>query len=132
MAYHFLDLFAKETKKPIKGITKEAMSLLLEYDWPGNVRELENTIERGVIMADQDYLTPDDLPKNLIDGIANLVKKGVKEHKSLEDIKDAYITEILKETGGNKRFAAEILKINPRTLYRFEKKTQGNDGIEME
>jgi DNA-binding NtrC family response regulator len=122
LAYHFLDLFNKETQKQIKGISKETMSLLLEYQWPGNVRELENVIERGVIMADQDHLTPKDLPKNLREGFAELIKKGAKEHKSLDEIKAEYITEILKETKGNKRTAAEILKVNPRTLYRFEKK----------
>jgi DNA-binding NtrC family response regulator len=122
LAYHFLDLYTKETKKEIKGISKEAMALLLEYDWPGNVRELENAIERAVIMAEEDQLTPEDLPRNLREGFSDLVKKSIKEQKSLDDIKAEYITEILKMTKGNKRIAAEILKVNPRTLYRFEKK----------
>jgi DNA-binding NtrC family response regulator len=122
LAYHFLDLYTKETKKEIKGISKEAMTLLLEYDWPGNVRELENAIERAVIMAEGDQLTPEDLPRNLREGFSDLVKKSIKEQKSLDDIKAEYITEILKMTKGNKRIAAEILKVNPRTLYRFEKK----------
>lgn len=124
LAYHFLDLYTKETQKPIKRISKEAMNLLLEYHWPGNVRELENAIERAVIMADRDYLMANDLPKNVREGFSELVKKGAKDHKSLDDIKAEYIKEILKETGGNKSIAAEILKVNPRTLYRFEKKTR--------
>ena len=123
LAYHFLDQYNKETRKQIKGISKEAMALLLEYPWPGNVRELENSIERAVIMADQEYLTLNDLPKNLREGISDVVRKGVRERKSLEDIKTQYIAEILKETDGNKKVAAEILKVNPRTLYRFEKKS---------
>jgi len=122
LAYHFLDLYIKENKKEIKGISKEAMSILLEYHWPGNVRELENAIERAVIMADHDYLTPVDFPQNLSEGYSDLIRKGVKDHKSLDEIKAEYITEILKETNGNKKVAAEILKVNPRTLYRFEKK----------
>jgi DNA-binding NtrC family response regulator len=122
LAYHFLDQYNRETRKQIKGITKEAMTLLLEYPWPGNVRELENSIERGVIMADEESLTVNDLPKNLREGVSDLVKRGLRERKSLEDIKALYIAEILKETGSNKRLAAEILKVNPRTLYRFEKK----------
>jgi DNA-binding NtrC family response regulator len=124
LAYHFLDLYTKENQKQIKRISKEAMNILLEYQWPGNVRELENAIERAVIMADKDYLTPEDLPKNLREGFSVLIKKAAKDHKSLDDIKAEYITEILKETGGNKRIAAEILKVNPRTLYRFAKKSQ--------
>ena len=124
LAYHFLDLCTKETKKQIDGISKEAMNVLLEYDWPGNVRELENVIERAVIISEQYILTASDLPRNLIEGSSALIKKGVKEHKSLDEIKAEYITEILKATDGNKRMAAEILKVNPRTLYRFEKKTK--------
>jgi DNA-binding NtrC family response regulator len=126
LAYHFLDLYSKEAKKEIKGNSKEAMKLLLEYHWPGNVRELENTIERAVIMTDQDYLVPNDLPKDLMEGFSEMIKRGVKNRKSLEDIKSEYIKEILKEVGGNKRIASEILMVNPRTLYRFEKKGQSH------
>jgi len=123
LAYHFLDLYTKENQKQIKGISKEAMKLLLEYHWPGNVRELENAIERAVVMADQDYLIPRDFSENLKERAEGLIKRGVMDRKSLEDIKAEYITEILKETGENKRIAAEILKVNPRTLYRFAKRT---------
>jgi DNA-binding NtrC family response regulator len=126
LAYHFLDVYAKETQKQIKAISKEAMNLLLEYHWPGNVRELENSIERGVIVADEDTLTVKDFPYHLRESRADLIKKGAQGQKSLDDIKDEYITEILKETGGNKRLAADILKVNPRTLYRFQKKTKGD------
>ena len=124
LAYHFLDSFSKEAKKEIKGISKEAIKLLLEYHWPGNVRELENAIERAVIMTDQDYLAPNDFPKDLTEGFSEMIKRGVKDRKCLDDIKSEYIKEILKEVGGNKRIASEILKVNPRTLYRFEKKDQ--------
>jgi DNA-binding NtrC family response regulator len=124
LAYHFLDRYSKETRKEIKRISKKAMKLLLEYHWPGNVRELENAIERAVIMTDQDNLTPDDLPKDLMEGFSEMIRKGVKDRKSLDDIKFEYMKEIIKEVGGNKRIASEILKVNPRTLYRFEKKSQ--------
>ncbi len=124
LAYHFLGLYTKENQKQIKGISAEAMNLLLEYRWPGNVRELENAIERAVIMADRDYLTPNDFPQNIREGFSDLIKRGAKDRKSLDEIKAEYIAEILKEASGNKKTAAEILKVNPRTLYRFEKKSQ--------
>ena len=126
LAYHFLDIYTRETRKQIKGISKDSMNLLLEYHWPGNVRELENIIERAVIMADGDYLIPKDLPKNLRGGFTDLIRKGATYHKSLDDIKAEYILEILKETDGNKKVAAEILRVNPRTLYRFEKKAKSS------
>ncbi len=126
LALHFLELYNKETKKGLKGISREAMNVLVEYDWPGNVRELENAIERAVIVAEREFLMPGDLLKTLSEEAPSLIKKGAKVHKSLEEIKTEYILEILKETNGNKRIAAEILKINPRTLYRFDKKIQSN------
>jgi DNA-binding NtrC family response regulator len=124
LAYHFLRLYTEENQKQVKGISTEAMNLLLEYNWPGNVRELENAIERAVIMADRDYLTPNDFPQNMREGFSAFMKRGAKDRKSLDEIKAEYIGEILKDANGNKKIAAEILKVNPRTLYRFEKKNQ--------
>jgi DNA-binding NtrC family response regulator len=126
LALHFIELYNKQTKKGLKGVSREAMNVLVEHDWPGNVRELENAIERAVIVAEGEFLMPGDLLKTLSEEASSLIKKGAKVHKSLEEIKTEYILEILKETNGNKRIAAEILKINPRTLYRFDKKLQSN------
>ncbi|OGP74183.1 MAG: hypothetical protein A2V86_13700 [Deltaproteobacteria bacterium RBG_16_49_23] len=132
LAYHFLDFFSKEAKKEIKGISKEAVNLLLEYHWPGNVRELENAIERAVILAEGEFLTPQDLPGDLTEGFSFLIRRGTKARRSLDEIKAEYITQILKETDGNKKTAAEILKVNPRTLYRFEKKAPSGDPQKLE
>ncbi|WP_167883592.1 sigma-54-dependent Fis family transcriptional regulator [Leptospira ognonensis] len=57
---HFLDKYAKENNKNIKGISREASRLLLKYRWPGNVRELENVIERAVVLSQDELLTEDD------------------------------------------------------------------------
>jgi Nif-specific regulatory protein len=57
---HFLDKYAKENNKSIKGITREASRLLLKYRWPGNVRELENVIERAVVLSQDELLSEDD------------------------------------------------------------------------
>lgn len=124
LAYHFLNQYTKMTQKQVKGIAKETMNLLLDYPWPGNVRELENTIERAVIMTEHDHLMPSDLPEFLRGSGRGVTKQDSKTYKSLEEVKDEYISEILKKTGGNKRLAAEILGVNPRTLYRFEKRNQ--------
>ena len=51
LANFFLEKFARESGKPIRGITPAAMNLLLDFHWPGNVRELENIIERGVTLS---------------------------------------------------------------------------------
>nr|BCX00051.1 MAG: acetoacetate metabolism regulatory protein AtoC [Bacteroidota bacterium] len=60
---YFLAKFSEELRHPIKQITAEAMEALLRYDWPGNVRELENTIERCVILSQDDTIGLDDLPE---------------------------------------------------------------------
>jgi two-component system response regulator AtoC len=129
LANHFLEIYAKAAQKRIQAISREAMNFLIEYHWPGNVRELENVIERAVIMSDEESLTPRDLPDYLREEFTNLIKKGLKARKSLDEIKDEYISEILKETGGNKKAAADILKVNPRTLYRFEKKIHSDPKV---
>ncbi|TGN06875.1 GAF domain-containing protein [Leptospira ilyithenensis] len=57
---HFLEKYAKDNNKVIKGISREASKLLLKYRWPGNVRELENVIERAVVLAQEELLSEED------------------------------------------------------------------------
>ena len=121
LAEHFLLRFARESQKPLKGIIKEAMVAFLDYSWPGNVRELENVLERAVLLANHDLLSLEDLPPSLRENSTGLVRRGARECKSLEEIKYAYIGEVLKEVGGNRSKAAQILGINPKTIYRLEK-----------
>ena len=59
---HYLEKFARENSRTIKGVTAEARDMLLKYDYPGNVRELVNIIERAVVIARDDYITVSDLP----------------------------------------------------------------------
>src|SRR5690606_41478822 len=56
LAQHFVERFAAEAGKRIRGITPKAMDILQSYSWPGNIRELRNTIERGVILCDGDMI----------------------------------------------------------------------------
>ncbi|MDH5683404.1 MAG: sigma 54-interacting transcriptional regulator [candidate division WOR-3 bacterium] len=73
---HFTQKYNEEMGHSIKGITPEAMDLLLAYSWPGNIRELENTLERAVILAKHEYITPADLPPTL-------TKPPIKETKPI-------------------------------------------------
>ena len=60
---HFTARFAAEEGKSfIRGVTAEAMRLLMQYDWPGNVRQLENAVFRAVVLADEPMLTPEEFP----------------------------------------------------------------------
>jgi DNA-binding NtrC family response regulator len=62
LAEFFLAKYGKEAGIAIDGISRQALKLLMNYTWPGNVRQLESTIERSVLMAESNYIEPDDLP----------------------------------------------------------------------
>ena len=127
LAYHFLKVYAEENKKRIKGVSPEAMKMLLEQEWPGNVRELENAICRAVLMTDKEYLVPDDFPQRSPTRSSNFIRRGIEERRSLDEIKAEYIRETLKEAEGNAKLAAEILKVHPKTIYRLNKELLSKD-----
>ena len=66
LADHFLAIYREKNRKPLKGISGKALDLLVRYDWPGNIRELENCIERAVIMAREEMISPADFPPNIL------------------------------------------------------------------
>ncbi|HEX9884713.1 MAG TPA: sigma-54 dependent transcriptional regulator, partial [Desulfobaccales bacterium] len=61
LVQHFLEKYNGRLRKEIRGISPEALELLVRHDWPGNVRELENTVERLVVLSNGPYLEPADL-----------------------------------------------------------------------
>jgi len=65
LAWHFLRQKSDETGKKLRGLTPEAMNLLVNFRWPGNVRELKNTIERLVITAEGKMIRAEDLPEGI-------------------------------------------------------------------
>jgi len=123
LAEHFLRAFVTQEHREIKGFSREAIKLLTEYEWPGNVRELENAVERAVVISQGNLITKEDLPSKLLNGRRNLVKRAFHDLTTLEELKNQYTQMVLEKTKGNKKMAAKILGVNPRTLYR--KKKQG-------
>lgn len=119
LAVHFLSLYREKNKKEVKEISPKAMDLLIRYDWPGNIRELENCIERAVIVARGEMISPADLPS-----LIQALSRGKDENQgilfpsgiSLQDAEKALILKTLEDTGGNRSRAADILGINRRTL----------------
>ncbi len=121
LANHFLREFAAQTGKPVTGIAQPAAARLLQYDWPGNVRELRNVIERAVALTQFNQLVIEDFPEKIVHHQKDTLV--VAEHDNqplatLEEIDNRYIRHVLKQTGGNKTEAAEILGIDRKTLYR--------------
>jgi DNA-binding NtrC family response regulator len=117
LAEHFLASEAGEEEA--KKLSSKALQVLQEYHWPGNVRELENVIERAVVLTAGNSIKPDALPARLRETPAEpLVQDRPAANPALEIIERAYIEHVLRAEGGNKTKAAEVLGIDPSTLYR--------------
>jgi two-component system response regulator HydG len=118
LADFFLKPYAKKNRRVINGFTPRATDLLMRYDWPGNVRELENVIERAVIMARGEMITPLEFPVDLqdLDGELKDSRVDLTPGKSLKEVEKVMILRTLEETGGNRTHAARILGISRRTL----------------
>jgi DNA-binding NtrC family response regulator len=94
-----------------KKFTKEAVAVLARYSWPGNVRELQNLVHRTLLLAPHDLIEECDLPTDLTD-----CKKA--SSKRLADLEREHILTVLKELKGQRKKAADVLGIDPKTLYR--------------
>ena len=122
LADHFLRRFCPDEYSGglSSMLEDEALACLQSYDWPGNVRELENVIERACIMRDNTCITVRDLPSSLHGQPGQLVMPStlVGGMVTLEELEKAHILQVLEAVGWHKKRAAEILDINPSTLYR--------------
>ena len=103
-------------------ISPAARDLLLAYHWPGNVRELENVIARALALNPSGVILPDDLPEAIRSGAASEPAAADlvgQERPTLQELEQRYARQVLRETGGNKSRAADILGIDRKTLYRI-------------
>jgi Nif-specific regulatory protein len=118
---HFIEKYARDTGKRVKGIEPTAIAALKFHDWPGNVRELENVIHRSLLIADGQEITTDDLPPGLgsRSGDAGLTASApISVAMSLDELEHAAIKKALKRHGGNLSDVARQLGIGRSTLYR--------------
>ncbi len=100
-------------------IGDRAMDRLKDYDWPGNVRELENALERAAVLARDEPIAVEHLPERVVDPPPErLASDRSPPNPTLEIIERAYVLWVLDAEEGNKARAAEVLGIDPSTLYR--------------
>ncbi len=119
LADAFLERIAKEREIEVKRLTNESIEAIIAYDWPGNVRELENALEHAAVLSSGSELDPSVLPARVLEPKSQpLVAERPPGNPTLEVIEQAYISWVLDAEGGNKSRAAEILGIDPSTLYR--------------
>ncbi|HET9529747.1 MAG TPA: sigma-54 dependent transcriptional regulator [Blastocatellia bacterium] len=120
LAEHFIARASEAMGSPPLDVSREALALLTAYSWPGNVRELQNAIERAVALAQGAVLTPDDLPERVRTGggASAIIARSRARRLTLKEVEREYILEVLREAGGNKTRAAEMLGLYRKTLYR--------------
>jgi two-component system response regulator AtoC len=123
LAEYFIDVFAREFRREVKGLTPGAVEKLMSYNWPGNVRELRNIIERAVLLVKTDYIGPDDLVlgRGRADGqsfTVELPPGGI----SLQTVEEQFVRQALAQTGNNQTKAAKLLHLSRDQLrYRMER-----------
>lgn len=126
LANYFIEKYCREmNKKPAK-LSREAATILSKYHWPGNVRELENTIERAIILCGDGSI----LPEHLAIRITSASEIRLRDGAGLKEVgayaqaeaEKGLIKRVLAETKGNKKKAAEILRVDYTTLFEKLKK----------
>lgn len=115
---YFLKKFSARDGKNITGFTDAALKRLVDYSWPGNIRELENTVERAVVLSRVSTIDVQELPKTIIEENVPRGTLQISIGTPLEEIERIVIRETLKKTDGDKKLAAHLLGIAPRTIYR--------------
>ncbi len=121
LADHFVTrVRARVPGSVVQSFAPEALRLLEEHTWPGNVRELEHVIESAVVTGSSATVGPKELEASLAVVIKHPLDRAKREMVSLRELEQEYINWVLERMGGNKTRAAEVLGIDPSTLYRRE------------
>jgi len=118
-----IDAFLSKGADAIAGpkrLGEDALAAMMAYDWPGNVRELENALERATVLSKGELIDISALPARVTDRRAEplVSDRPPAANPTLDAIERAYILWVLQSEGGNKSRAAEVLGIDPSTLYR--------------
>ena len=114
-----LNRLAAEAGGETRALSSEALDAVMVYDWPGNVRELENALEHAVVLSKGNLIEGSALPERITTRRKEpLVAERSYSNPALDVIERAYIMWVLQAEGGNKTRAAEVLGIDPSTLYR--------------
>ena len=124
---HFLRQHSQETGKDVTEIDDDVMEVFMRYPWPGNVRELENVLERAVVLAEGNTITPDEIPQELFFAQEQREPKPKPdEDASLIERTDRLESELIRgaldKFHWNKTKAAEHLGLKRTTLqYKIKK-----------
>jgi DNA-binding NtrC family response regulator len=143
LTHHFVGKICRLEDIPVKTVCREALERLARYSWPGNVRQLENAVERAVVMSgERDTLYPADFPV-----LANDVRRapernrtpfvhvpdcGLDFDQTVGQIARSIIEQALRKTNGNKKLAADMLRLKRTTLSaKLRSLETGDSGMAM-
>lgn len=123
IAVHYLERFAAEAGRRLRGFTPEALAALRSHHWPGNIRELRNCVERAVVLAQEEWIGPEDVALSPISAPGDTgrdggVRKGKFVPITIDELERRHVIATLEAVGGNKTKAAAILGIERSTLDR--------------
>jgi len=118
LANHFVQKYARELSRDVRGIEREALRRLAGHDWRGNVRELSNAIERAVIFAGEDQIVAADLPDPIRAATPLDPEYSPDLREATAEFERAHILRVIELCGGNKRKAARMLGLGVTSLYR--------------
>jgi transcriptional regulator with PAS, ATPase and Fis domain len=125
LAAHFVEKICRAEGIPIKAITREGLDCLYNHPWPGNVRQLENAIEMAVALSGErlalgagDFpLPPAELPRDTAAAaLVDVPDSGLDYEHTVARIERSILEQALRKTGGNKKAAAEMLRLKRTTL----------------
>jgi transcriptional regulator with PAS, ATPase and Fis domain len=114
LAEYFMDKYAQEYAKPVRGLAEEAAQALNAYPWPGNVRELANCIAGAVAFSRSELLDLADLPEHIRDH----TPLRTEPLPSLEDVEKQHVARVLRDSLGNVAEAARVLGIGRQAVYQ--------------
>jgi DNA-binding NtrC family response regulator len=115
---YFIEKFATQYNKPVRGMTRRAQALLGRHTWPGNVRELENVIGKACMMVEGNVIDIKDLPPYLWKPPV-LARTHNDNLLSMDEVQERHLVSVLERMGGDKSRAAEVLGISRSTLYNL-------------
>jgi PAS domain S-box-containing protein len=118
---HFLERNAAKTQKPITGLSREALGILLDYRWPGNVRELINVMDYAFVLCNEGVIQPEHLPVELSGKRALPPKPRRPESAAPQRVTREEILNALQAAQGKKSRAAELLGVSRVTLWKWLK-----------
>jgi DNA-binding NtrC family response regulator len=123
LARHFAGKVCALEDIPLKNLSQDALDRLAEHSWPGNVRQLENAVEMAVALSGArttltagDFPRPTGGPSSLETPLISVPDQGLDFEQTVAVIERSILEQALRKTGGNKKAAAEMLRLKRTTL----------------